>query len=207
MPRGRKAKAEFRLEELLGQALETEKGGVLVYEAALECAVHEELKEEWQRYHQETREHVRVVTETMEALGLDPDRKTPGRRVVKHIGESLVQAIKMARAEGPPAAAQAVAAECVVSAETKDHLNWELIGFALKQATGVARDALKKAHDEVENQEDEHLYHTKGWARELWLESMGIPAVLPPPEEERRVRTAIGAARAKQARGRMRKSP
>jgi len=36
--------------ELLYQALETEKGGVLVYETALRCVVNDELKEEWEKY-------------------------------------------------------------------------------------------------------------------------------------------------------------
>jgi hypothetical protein len=44
-----------------------------------------------------------------------------------------------------------------------------------------------------------------GWARELWIESLGMPAVLPPPEEEKDVKTAIGAARAKQSRDEMAK--
>jgi hypothetical protein len=52
----------------------------------------------------------------------------------------------------------------------------------------------------VEEDEDEHLYHTQGWCRELWLQSLGQPAVLPPPEERKDVKTAIGAARAKQSR-------
>ena len=51
-----------------------------------------------------------------------------------------------------------------------------------------------KPYEEVEDQEDEHLYHTKGWCRELWLESLGLKAVLPPPEERKHVKTAIGAA-------------
>lgn len=34
----------------------------------------------------------------------------------------------------------------------------------------------------------------------------GMPAVLSPPEEEKDVKTAIGAARAKMARGEMRKA-
>ena len=55
----------------------------------------------------------------------------------------------------------------------------------------------------MEEEEDEHLYHTMGWARELWLESLGIPAVLPPPEEQKKVTSAIGAARAEQARDEM----
>src|ERR1035441_1311057 len=37
------------------------------------------------------------------------------------------------------------------------------------------------------------------WCRELWLQSLGLKAVLPPPEERRHVTTAIGAARAEQA--------
>jgi hypothetical protein len=68
---------------------------------------------------------------------------------------------------------------------------------------GATRDALKEALKEVEEQEDEHLYHTTGWTRELWIGSLGLPAVLPPPEEEKEVKTAIGAARAKMARKEM----
>ena len=37
----------------------------------------------------------------------------------------------------------------------------------------------------------------------LWIESLGIPSVLPPPEEQKDVKTAIGAARAKQVRSDM----
>jgi hypothetical protein len=65
---------------------------------------------------------------------------------------------------------------------------------------------LKQAYKQVEEEEDEHLYHTAGWSRELWIHSLGLPAVLPPPEEAKDVKTAIGAARAKQARGEMRKA-
>ena len=42
-----------------------------------------------------------------------------------------------------------------------------------------------------------------GWTRELWIESWGLPAVLPPPEEVKQVESAIGAARAEQQRDHM----
>jgi hypothetical protein len=93
-----------------------------------------------------------------------------------------------------------VAAECVVDAETKDHQNWELIGQVADQLKGAEGEALRAAYEEVEDEEDEHLYHTQGWCRELWIESLGLPAQLPPPEEKKDVKTAIGAARAKAAR-------
>jgi Domain of unknown function (DUF892) len=194
------------LHELLYQMLETEMGGVQVYETALRCVQNDDLKEEWEEYLGHTQEHVEVVRGIFEKLGLDPEAQTPGRKVVHHIGESLVKAMNMALEAGDPAAAELVAAECVVHAETKDHLNWELLGFAMKQAKGELGKALKEAHEKVEEQEDEHLYHTKGWSRELWIAGLGMPAVLPPPEEEKDVKTAIGAARAKMARGQMRKA-
>jgi rubrerythrin len=189
-----------QLNELMLQALETELGGVQVYENALECAVNEDLRKEWEEYLDQTQNHVKIVLTVFEKLGLDPNQETPGRGIVRHIGESLVKAMQMARKVGNPEAAQLVACECVVFAETKDHLNWELIGELADKLDGRRGEALEEAHGEVEEQEDEHLYHTTGWCRELWIESLGLPAVLPPPEEEKEVKTAIGAARAKQSR-------
>ena len=186
--------------ELLYQALETELGGVQIYQTALRCAVNDDLKKEWEEYLEQTHNHVRVVENVFTRLELDPEVETPGRLIVRHIGESLVKAMEMALDGGKPEAAQLVAAECVVLAETKDHLNWELIGELAKKAKGEKGSALKEAHQEVEDEEDEHLYHTTGWTRELWIEALGMPAVLPPPEEEKDVKTAIGAARAKRAR-------
>ena len=55
----------------------------------------------------------------------------------------------------------------------------------------------------MEDQEDEHLSHTTGWSHELWIESLGMPSVLPHPEEQKDVKTAIGAARAKTVRSDM----
>src|SRR6266498_4604515 len=189
-----------QLEELLYQALETELGGVQVYTTALRCVVNDELKNEWEEYLDQTRKHVQIVEDLMEQLGLDPQTETPGRKVVRHTGESLVKAMEMALQAGEPTAAQLVAAESIVLAETKDHLNWQLIGEAGKKPKADVAKALKAAHEEVEDKEDEHLYHTAGWARELWIESLGMKAVLPPPEEVKDVKTAIGAARAQHAR-------
>lgn len=189
-----------QVDELLYQALETEIGGVQVYTTAIKCAVNEDLKEEWEKYLAETENHVVIVGQIFADLGLDPATETPGRQVVRHKGEALVEAMEMALASGPPQAAQLVAAECVVDAETKDHANWELIGKVAEKSTGQRAKTLKAAYGEVEEEEDEHLYHTMGWARELWFESLGIPAVLPPPEEQKKVTTAIGASRAEQSR-------
>ena len=206
MRNGDDKKLKAQLHELLYEALETEQGGVQVYRTAIRCAINSELREEWTEYLEQTENHERIVRQLLETMGLDPDAETPGRKVVRHTGESLVQAMELALDVGKYAAAQIVAAECVVLAETKDHLNWELIGELAKKIKGDEAQALKEAYEEVEEEEDEHLYHSAGWARELWIESLGLPAVLPPPEEKKDVKTAVGAARAKAAREGMTKS-
>lgn len=202
----KKAYDQAQLHELLYQALETEMGGIRIYETAITCAVNDDLRKEWTEYLEETRTHKKVLLNVFAELGLDPDAMTPGRKVVGHIGKSLVMAMEMAKAEGDAAGAQLVAGECVVLAETKDHMNWELIGHVAEKGKGDETKVLKAAFEAVEEDEDHHLYHTTGWTRELWIEALGLPAVLPPPEEVKQVETAIGASRAEQARDEMLKS-
>lgn len=185
--------------ELLLQALETERGGIKIYTTALKAAVNEDLKKEWGEYLEETKRHEQILTRVFEELKLDTEAQSPGRAIVAHHGASLVKAIEMALATAEPAAAELVAAECVVLAETKDHQNWELIGKVAEQG-GTNAKVLQAAFEAVEKDEDHHLYHTQGWTRELWIQALGMPAVLPPPEEIKDVETAIGAARAEKAR-------
>lgn len=190
-------RAQF--EELLLQSLEHEQGGIAVYEAALGCAQNDDLKARWQNYLQQTRTHVTALQRVCAALGVDANAETPGRRVVRLVGKSLVAAMTEALNAGNLAAAELVACECVVLAETKDHADWQLLGKCAAELPGPAAAALQEAYDHVEDEEDEHLYHTRGWCRELWLKALGLTAVLPPPEEQQHVNTAMGAARAEQA--------
>jgi rubrerythrin len=188
------------VKELLLQSLEHEMGGVKIYETALKCAQNEDLKGEWEKYHQETEHHVEVLHGVLTQMQLDPQEQTPGRKIVHDMGQSLVAAMEAALGSGDLAQAECVACECVVLAEEKDHSNWQLIGEVAKKLTGAEGKAVKEAWKEVEDQEDEHYYHSKGWLRELSMQSLGLKAVLPPPEEKKHVKTAIGQARAEQSR-------
>ena len=183
--------------DLVYQGLETEMGGIEIYTTALTCVQNEDLREEWEEYLEQTKRHMEVMRELCTKLGLDPDRDTPGRQVVRHIGKALVSAIQMAKGAGDPAAAEIVAGECITLAETKDHLNWSLIEKLSKGTTGKGKKALDEAQAEVEDEEDEHLYHSAGWTRELWLQALGLPAQLPPPEEVDDVQSMEEAAESK----------
>ena len=188
------------LVDLLYQALETEQGGIKIYQTAITCAVNDDLRKEWKEYLDETRNHERVLLGVFAQLGLDPEARPPSRDIVGGIGDQLVTAMQQAKAAGTPEQAELVACEAVVLAETKDHSNWELIGHVATHDKGPHVEVLKAAYEEVEDDEDHHLYHTKGWCRELWIQALGFPAALPPPEEIKQVETAIGAARAEQSR-------
>lgn len=187
---------QAQLKEVVLQALQHEKGGVLVYQTALECVVNSDLKEEWEKYLEQTHEHLATLIAVCDTLNLDPDEVTPGCKVVEHSGKSLVVAMKMALAAGDAAAAELVACNCVVLAETKDHANWQLLGACAKALKGPGADALRAAYEAIEDEEDEHLFHSKGWGRELWRKALGLEAVLPPPEEQRDVHSAVEAAEA-----------
>ena len=189
-----------QVRELLLQALEHERGGALIYFNALECAVNDDLRQEWDKYLEQTLRHVEILTETCAALGLDPEQTTPGCKIVQQNGKALVLAMRAALAEGNLAAAQLVACDCVVLAETKDRANWQLIGQCASHMTGDIAGPLQQAYAQVEDEEDEHLYHSKGWCRELWLQSLGLKAVLPPPEETDRVHDARSATRVERSR-------
>ena len=189
-----------QLKELLLQSLMHERGGVLVYKTALACALNKDLRAEWTKYLAQTQKHVQVLTGVCARLGLDPDATTPGTQIVQHNGKALVIAMQMALAEADPAAAELTACECVVLAETKDHADWQLIGACAKELEGETAETLRTAYEEIATEEDEHLGHTQGWCRELWLKSLGFKSMLPPPEGRRNVKHAASAEDSRKSR-------
>ncbi len=182
-----------QFKELLLQSLVHERGGVLVYKTALECVITSDLREEWTKYLAQTVRHVELLTQAAVALGIDPGEMTPSCQIVHQMGKSLVIAMKAALAANNPIAAELIACDCVRLAEAKCHADWELIGRCVTGMGGEVAAALGPAHEEVHEQEAEHLYHSQGYARELWLKSLGLDAELPPPEEKQDVKTAAEA--------------
>ena len=174
--------------DLLYQALETEKGGVQIYTAALRCALNKDLREEWNKYLEQTKTHVQICTDLIQQLGLDPNTETPGRQVVRYLGTSLVKTIELALRCADPQAAQIVAAECVTLAETKDHLNWELIGELAKKSELSEASMLQPAYAQVE-EEDARCARGRGARRRTGCAVEACPA-------GRASRACLGRARA-----------
>ena len=174
-----------QMKELLLQSLEHGRGMVLVYRTGLECAIDEHLRGEWERYFDQAENHVSILTRICIALGLDPGERTPGCEIVHHIGIGLVVAMKRAIATSDPPTAQLVACECVVLAETRHHANWGLLCECAQALEDDSGRLLGEASGEMAEAGDEHLHRARSWSRELWLQSLGLDAQIPPPQSRR----------------------
>ena len=140
------------------------KGGIQVYRTAIRCAQNEDLKEEWEKYLEQTENHERILQDVCTSFGLDPNKETPGRLVVRHIGQSLVKAMEMALKSGPPEAAELVAASA--SSIPNQATNWELTA-GHREALRDSKKVLKDPHDDA-GSGIRHL-SPRGRARELWI--------------------------------------
>jgi len=163
--------------QLMLQAIEHEQRAIDVYKAALNCVTNEALREEWEQYLAETRSHVDVLLEVCEVLRIDPSVSTIGREVMRDLGYSIVASIERGAADGNAEMAQLIACELVLLIETKDHLNWTLLGSKARKALGAKHALLRVACEQMEGEEDEHLHHARGWAFDLWNERLGFVSV------------------------------
>lgn len=187
---------ELGLRELVLQTLEGELAGRSLYKAALTVAVRKDLAKEWRSYLEETERHLAAVRELCDALEIPQDAEDAGRTHVRNTGRVALETVEGAAANESPERAQILATQCILEAEMMDQLRWHTLALFAENATGSTATAVRKAAETVGDDEAEHFLHSRGWLRELLLERMGRPAALPPPEEEKSVKTLIGAGRA-----------
>ncbi|WP_246797432.1 hypothetical protein [Burkholderia perseverans] len=171
------------LNQLLYQTRETTLRAIAVYDAALACATRDELGAEWRAHRDAARRRAQLLGTAFDALGLDADTTSRGRTAAAALGKSLLEVIAYAAQGDDRAAAERVAAECVLLVETKDQLNRTLLGIAAERITGPVAQVLKDMVEAIEADGEPRVLHTRGWSRELWLDALGLAAVLPPPEE------------------------
>lgn len=169
-----------RLRELLLQALEAETGNIAVLSAALRCALDADLGRKWRDLLDHSRRRERALVSIFQQLDLNVRARTPGRRIAGQLTAVLLDALVQAQDANDPPAAQVVAAECVEHAAIRIDRTWELIGHIARTSVDDAGRALDTAFDSAPRDES-GLYRNRGWVRELWIETLGLPAVLPPP--------------------------
>jgi hypothetical protein len=175
-----------RLRELLLQALEAEHGHVAVLSAALRCALNDDLRRKWRDLLEHSRRRERTLILVFQQLDLNPCSQTPGRRIAGHLTAALLDALARTLDSGDPEAAQVVAAECVEHAAIRIQRTWDLIGHVARTSVDDAGRTLDTAFESAPRDEGE-LYRNRSWVRELWIETLGLPAVVPPPGQAARL--------------------
>ena len=153
------------LRDKLSECLTVERGGLKLYERALQIIADHEVSTKFRQFREQTRNHESILIRVISELGMDPSYMSPTAKLAHKKAESLLNS--MASGDGidylPANAEQINAIENIVLAETKDHANWEMLGKIARQSDDdKTREVLKSAVSEVEPQEDEHL----SWAKE-----------------------------------------
>lgn len=168
---------ERQVSELLLQSLEYQKCGVFIFEAALKCATDSEFREELEGRLKGAHHGIDIFTEACFSLGMDPDRATPGRMVVRELGFALVDAMERASRAGPSTSAQLVACECITLAENKAQLCRQLIGKCAENADPEKGKVLATVYAKTRNGEIGGVDYFHEWCRQLWAEALGMHAL------------------------------
>ena len=119
-----------QVHERLLRSLERERGRVEIYDAAIRCAVDQDLTQEWRALRDKSQKEVTALEAACAELDVRPEREIAGLRVIRQMSASLVGVMRLALEAGDRAAAELVACECLVLAETKPHLGPESTGRA-----------------------------------------------------------------------------
>jgi rubrerythrin len=149
------------LMDKLSEFLAVEKGGVKLYTEALRHVMDDDVRDKFNEFLGQTRRHVEILEGVIRDLGGQTTYMSPSAGIAEEKAEALLKT--MAEADGASGKqAELNAIENIVIAETKDHADWELLGkIARRTDDSDLRAVLQPAVDEVEPQEDDHLFWTK----------------------------------------------
>jgi rubrerythrin len=151
-----------RLVEFLSQMLAVEKGGVMLYEKALNDLWDEDLRDQLQGFLEQTRRHVVLCEEMLEQAGGSAAEGSPAAKAAEEKAEGLISV------EVPQDLTDFNNIENLVLAETKDSWNWERLGeLAKKIKNRELRSTINSAVREVARQERKHLSWSSDTLTEL----------------------------------------
>jgi rubrerythrin len=153
-----------QLADLLSSFLAHERCGVHLYRAVAGATLQDDWRAQFERFGDQTKEHVRILEELVTSLGGDPMYVSPAARLTETQNTKIIETM-LVSGSFDQVTAELSLIEAVIQAERKCHNNWSFLSQISDSlpASGAAT-AIKKAVDEVEQQEDEHVQ----WAEQAW---------------------------------------
>jgi rubrerythrin len=158
--------------------LAVERGGVELYDRALEELAHDDLRSKLEQFHEQTERHVELCQEMLNAAGANEEEMSPAAEAAEHKAQGLLSA------EVPEHMKDINNIENLVLAETKDHWNWELLGSLMdKIEERELKKVVSRAVREVRRQENDHLTWNQKMLTRLATEAARQPAEMEEGEE------------------------
>jgi rubrerythrin len=149
--------------DLLSDMLCHERCGAHLYRSVAARTNNPVLKRQYEHFGEETVEHVDILETLISQLGGDPMYVSPAARATEKADSSLVESTFMLAGSVDVMTQELVMLDAVMLAEAKDHANWSGLSQLVDTfPEGELRDHVRRAVEQVEPQEDDHL----GWAQE-----------------------------------------
>ena len=146
------------LRNFMSEMLAVERGGVQLYEKALQELSHEEMRPRLEQFLVQTQRHVEICEMMLQHAGAESDMRSPGAEAAEHKAQGLLSA------EAPQEMADQNNLENLVLAETKDHWNWEMLSSLMDDIEErELKRTVKQGVREVQRQERDHL----AWAQKM----------------------------------------
>lgn len=149
--------------DLLSDMLAHERCGAHLYQSVTARTNNPMLKQRYQDFGEETRQHVDILETLVSQLGGDPMYVGPAARATEKSGMALLESTFLLTGSVDLMTQELVMLDAVMLAEAKDHANWSGLSKLVDTfPEGDIRDHVRRAVEQVEPQEDEHL----GWAQD-----------------------------------------
>jgi len=141
-----------------------ERCGAQLYRTAAGMTQFPEWRDKYEEFLEQTEDHVRILSELIEELGGDPMYVSPQARMAEFQGAKLMEPALLAGSVDNMTM-ELTMLEAVLLAEWKDQANWKLLrALADRLPDSAPAQAIRRAVEQVEEQEDEHVR----WAQQSW---------------------------------------
>jgi len=149
------------LAELFSGVLAHERCGRHLYRTCESRSNNPTLQNKYLEFGEETERHVEILEELITAGGGSPMYVGPTARAVLGADTKLVESTFALGGSLDPFTAELAMLDAVFLAESMDHANWQLLATLAEGLRDTEwYEPIRRAVEEVEPQEDEHL----GWA-------------------------------------------
>ena len=133
--------------DLLSDCLAHERCGVHLYRSVAGRTADAELRDRYEHFGAETRDHVERLEQLIAAADGDPQYVSAAARATEKAAAGLLESTYLLSGSVDPMTAELVMLEAVMLAEAKDHSNWELLAqLASAMTDGTLRRRMRDRH-------------------------------------------------------------